>query len=332
MGREIRCAWISSPMIRGQFHRSVTGCLLWKVFPARSIAIILGAVMLSSCTLLTHSPYLAAKSRVAMMRAEDRLATDSCGHVPYQRWRVPPWSEDMRFIWVVGNYDFRRHNDVELVFYFHGMHSKDYYRAFRKELLELAKKRNKDPFLFVGVVDTPFVSSKERSKHRWKAISEPAGERPDKLVSTVNWVFRAFKRSFPHVKKRKTRIVLAGFSGGGRVLDSVGRWLAASPPEDPYARAFRSKLSKIVYFDCWFNPKVLEIVPALLRGNPSMKIVGTVHMKSPKKHADLLAGKFKMKKRKSKNHLTGLNGRLIIFRNKSHWGAMIARLTQALDG
>ncbi len=288
--------------------------------------------MLSSCTLLAHSPYLAVDTRIPMMRDQDSLIAAPSGLVPYQRWRIPPWSGNMRFIWLVGNHDFRRNDEVELVFYFHGMHSKDYYRAFRKELLELAAKRRDHPFLFVGVVDTPYVSSKERSEGRWKAISEPAGQRPEKLFSTVNWVFRAFKRAFPHVKKRKTRIVLAGFSGGGRVLDSVGKWLAGSPSDDPYARAFRSRLSKIVYFDCWFNPKVLEIVPALLRDNPSMKIVGTVHMKSPEKHAALLADKYKMNKRKNKNHLTGVNGRLIIFRNKSHWESMIARLTQALEG
>lgn len=288
--------------------------------------------MLSSCTLLTHSPYLAAQTRTPMMGPDDALIAAPSGRVPYQRWRIPPWSRDMRFIWVVGNHDFRRHDDVELVFYFHGMHSKDYYRAFRKELAELASKRRNHPFLFVGVVDTPFVSSKHRSKLRWKAMADPPAERPATLFSTVNWVYRAFKRSFPHVKKSKTRIVLAGFSGGGRVLDSVGNWLAASSPDDPYARAFLSRLSKIVYFDCWFNRKVLQTVPALLKSNPSMKIVGTVHMKSPKKHAALLADKFKMKRRKNKNRLTGLNGRLIIFRNKSHWDAMIERLTQALGG
>ena len=138
----------------------------------------------------------------------------------------------MRFIWLVGNHDYRKSDSVELVFYFHGMHSKDYYPSFRKKLEALAKKRPKRPFLFVGVVDTPFVSSRNRSKHRWKTIASESGETPARLFSTVNWVFKAFRRRFPHIKKDKTSIVLAGFSGGGRVLDSVGKWLAESSPCD----------------------------------------------------------------------------------------------------
>lgn len=298
----------------------------------RVSALVVGAILLSSCTLLTHSAYLATETDTPMMKPDEALIAAPSGRIPYQRWRIPPWSKEMRFIWVVGNHDFRRHDGVELVFYFHGMHSKDYFRAFRKELEGLARKRPNRPFLFVGLVDTPFVSSTERSKHRWTAIAEPEGERPDRLFATVNWVFKAFKRCHPHIKKRKTSIVLAGFSGGGRVLDSIGKWLAGSTPNDPYARFFLAKLSKIVYFDCWFNPTVVEIVPTLLRSNPSMKIVGTVHMKTPKKHAALLAGKLKMKKKRNRNHLTGVNGRLVIFRNKTHWEAIKDRLIEALDG
>jgi len=59
-------------------------------------------------------------------------------------------------------------------------------------------------------------------------------------------------------------------------------------------------------------------------------VVGTVHMDKPAKHAAVLAGKFKMKARKRTGDLVGLNGRLWIFREKSHWDAMISRLGDAL--
>ena len=113
--------------------------------------------------------------------------------------------------------------------------------------------------------------------------------------------------------------------------DSVGNWLANSPKEDPYAKVFLAKLSKIVYFDCWFDPTVVETVPALLKSNPAMKIVGTVHMEKPKKHAALLAGRYKMRKMKKKDELVGAGGRLLIFSATSHWKAMISLLREALD-
>jgi len=237
----------------------------------------------------------------------------------------------MRHVWVVGNHDFRKYDRVELILYFHGMHSKDYYEAFRSDLEEVARKRPTRPFLFVGFVDTPFAASGSRKKHRWRRLVPRSGERPDRLFRSVNCLYKAFRRRFPHVTKRNTKIVLAGFSGGGRVLDSVGNWLAESPKDDPYAKVFLSRLSKIVYFDCWFDPTVVKTVPTLLDSNPSIKIVGTVHRTKPKKLAARLAGKFKMRSRKRGDGLIGAGGRLLIFRDKSHWRAIIARLKQALE-
>jgi len=236
----------------------------------------------------------------------------------------------MRHIWIVGDYDFRKSKDVELILYFHGMHSKDYYRAFRKELEQLARKRPDRPFLFVGFVDTPYISGEDRGKNRWRSLLPKDGDRPERLMKTVNRVFSAFRVRFPHVKKGKTTVTLAGFSGGGRVLDAVGSWLARSPKGDPYAEVFRSRLSKMAYFDCWFDKDVLFTVPALLSDNPDIKIVGTVHMTKPKKHAEMLAEKFKMKHRRVNDKLVGLGGRIVIFQDKSHWSAMISKLGEAL--
>jgi hypothetical protein len=135
------------------------------------------------------------------------------------------------------------------------------------------------------------------------------------------------------VKSGKTKIVLTGFSGGGRVLTSVGKWLAASQKNDPYARAFRSRLSKIVYFDCWFDSDDLTTVPTLLLSNPSMKIVGTVHMEKPRKLAKTLAGKFNMRQTNWNNGMVGLGGRFVILNEKSsHWEAVKSKLTVALGG
>ncbi len=114
-------------------------------------------------------------------------------------------------------------------------------------------------------------------------------------------------------------------------MNSVGNWLARSPKDDPYARVFLSRLSKIVYFDCWFEADVMETVPTLLETNPGIKIVSTVHMEKPSKYAELLAGKYKMKTRKGKGEMIGAGGRLLIFKDKSHWEAIISRLEQALD-
>jgi hypothetical protein len=282
-----------------------------------------------SCTLVSQSPYLSQKTVVPMLKSDFGLLCSASGQVPYQKWRIPPWHEDLRHLWIVGNYDFRHFDNVEIILYFHGMHSKDYYRAFRRELAQLAKKRPHRPFLFVGFVDTPFISGKERGKHRWRFLLPTEGERPEKLLRIVNRVFRAFRMRFPHIKKDRTTVTLAGFSGGGRVLDAVGSWLARSSKGDPYAQVFRSRLSKIAYFDCWFDKDVLFTVPTLLKDNPEMKIVGTVHMKKPRKHAKLLAKKFKMKQRRKRNELVGLDGRFVIFNDTSHWNAMISRLGEA---
>jgi hypothetical protein len=237
----------------------------------------------------------------------------------------------MRYVWVVGPQDFRKSDEVELILYFHGMHSKDYYRAFSKEIEELATKRASKPFLFVGFVDAPYEVPSERSAHRWADIGPKKGERPEKLFQIVNAIYGGFTKTFPNVKKSKTKIVLAGFSGGGRVLDSVGNWLASAPPDDPYAEVFRSRLSKMVYFDCWFDPNILTTVPALLETNPHIKIVSTVHMDKPTQYAELLADKLNIKPRRRKDELVGMGGRLRIYRDKSHWEAMISRLIQALE-
>lgn len=298
-----------------------------RLFPGVVVAAML---CLSSCTLLSHSPRLIQETTVAALDEKQGIDALPSGQVPYQRWRVPGWDRGMRYVWLVGDHDFRTSNRVELILFFHGMHSKDYYRAFRAALKELSLERRSRPFLFVGFVDEPFCEDRPGGE-RWKLLSPGIGERPDRLMETVNAVFKAFRKRFPHVDKSKTSIVLAGFSGGGKVLNSVGNWLARSPKDDPYARVFLSRLSKIVYFDCWFDPDVVDTVPTLLESNPSIKIVGTVHMDKPKKHAELLADKFKMKPRKHKDELVGLDGRFLIFRDKSHWDAIISRLRQALD-
>jgi hypothetical protein len=94
---------------------------------------------------------------------------------------------------------------------------------------------------------------------------------------------------------------------------------------------FRSRLRKIVYFDCWFNKNVVNTIPILLENNPKIKIVGTVHMKKPQEHAAMLAKKYNMKQRHAKGELVGLNGRLTIFQDDhSHWNAMISQLKDAL--
>ncbi len=310
------------------FILSANSCLRLPPFLRLPLLIVI-AFLLCSCTLLSQSPLLVRTSEIPVLENDHLLISESSGRVPYQRWRIPPWDEDMRYVWMVGNYDFRRFDQVEMILYFHGMHSKDYYSAFRKELELLAEKRPNRPFLFVGFVDTPFLPSETRSKDRWSSMVPQKGERPDRLFRTVNRVFKAFRTTFPHVRKDKTNIVLAGFSGGGRVLNSIGNWLAHSEKDDPYAEVFRGRLSKIVYFDCWFDKDVVDTVPALLANNPGMKIVGTVHMKKPLEHAIILAGKYKMKADKKKHELVGLGGRFVIFRDESHWSAMIARLKEA---
>lgn len=302
-----------------------------RYFAAVRLVLSIATVMLTcSCTLLGHSPYLCQETHVPVLEYNQGLITEASGEVPYQRWRIPPWDEDMRYCWVVGNYDFRKFDQVEMVLYFHGMHSKDYYRDFRRELDRLKEERPNRPFLFVGFVDTPYFHAESRSKERWSALAPQPNQRPDRLFKTVNRLYRSFHRKFPHIKKEKTALVLTGFSGGGRVLDSVGNWLAKSDKDDPYAEVFRSRLSKIVYFDCWFDKDVLDTVPTLLENNPDMKIVGTVHMKKPLEHAVILAGKYKMKADKRKRELVGLDGRFTIFRDDSHWSAMISRLREAL--
>jgi hypothetical protein len=240
------------------------------------------------------------------------------------------WHGDLRHVWLVGDYDFRKTDSVEIILYFHGMHSKDYYTSFRKELELLTSKRPNRPFLFVGFVDTPYVFAADRSKGRWSTLAPANGERPDVLIETVNGLFKALRKRFPHIHKDRTSLTLAGFSGGGRVLDSVAAWLSKTGKDDPYAEVFRSHLTKLAYFDCWFGKKVAETVPLLLQENPGMKIVGTVHMETPRKNALILANKFKMRANTKKRELVGLDGRLVIYANDSHWAAMIARLSEAL--
>lgn len=292
-------------------------------------ALITMSFLLCSCTLLTHSPYVAQRTALPKMGDDASLITSPSGEVPYQRWEVPPWDDNFRYVWLVGNHDFRRFDNVEIILFFHGMHSKDYYTAFRKELESLARKRPNRPFLFVGLVDSPYLPSESNGKERWSVLDVKDGDKPERLFQTINRVFKAFRSRFPNVKKEETKIVLAGFSGGGRVLNSIGNWLARSSREDPYAEVFRSRLSKIAYFDCWFDKDVVETVPALLEHNPGMKIVGTVHMKKPLELATALAGKVKMRRRPAKNELVGLGGRLVILRGQSHWDAMISRLVEA---
>ncbi|MCX5862477.1 MAG: hypothetical protein WCG29_03850 [Desulfomonile sp.] len=299
-----------------------------KLIPLALSFSLLGAV--NSCTILSFSHHIYDQTSVRGVENEHGLIVSESGCVPYQRWRLPPWHDEMRYVWMVGNYDFDRFDGVEIILYFHGMQAKDYYQAFRKELELLVEKRPSRPFLFVGFVDTPHIPPGSIGRDRWSSLAPREGERPDRLFKTINQVFKAFRARFPHVRKDKTTIVLAGFSGGGKVLNAVGNWLARSIKEDPYAEVFRSRLSKIVYFDCWFEKDVVETIPALLESNPDMKIVATVHMKKPVEHAALLVGKFKMKADKKNNELVGLNGRLIIYRDDSHWNAMICRLREAL--
>lgn len=294
------------------------------------LALILSACLWAcSCTLLRQSAYLAQRTQLPILEEDRGLVTAPGGKIPYQKWRVPPWDDELRYVWLVGSHDFRRFDQVELILYFHGMHSKDYYRDFRNELELLAAERPDRPFIFVGFVDTPDLQE-FRSKDRWASLSPPSGERPELLFRTINRIFKAFRKRFPHIKKDKTTIALAGFSGGGRVLNSLGNWLARSPEDDPYAEVFRSRLTKIAYFDCWFDKDVVETIPTLLEKNPDMKIVGTVHMKKPLEHAVSIASKYRMKAKKQNNQLIGLNGRLMIFRDHSHWSAMISRLREAL--
>jgi hypothetical protein len=312
------------------------GAVSARIVSGRSVAVLrLGllialAVVACSCTLLRHSPYLCQKTSIPLLHEKQGLITSASGEIPYQKWRIPPWDDEMRYCWIMGNYDFRKFDQVELILYFHGMHSKDYYTSFRKELDLLKEQRPDRPFLFIGFVDTPYFYTESRSKERWSHLVPESNERPDRLFKTVNRIYRAFHARFPHTKKDKTTLVLAGFSGGGRVLDSVGAWLARADKDDPYGEVFRSRLSKIVYFDCWFDKNVLNTVPALLESNPDMKIVGTVHMKKPLEHATILAGKYKMKADKRKRRLVGLDGRFTIFRDDSHWSAIISRLREAL--
>ena len=288
--------------------------------------------MLSVCSysLISQSSVISKAASVSALDEDQPLESRPDGEIPYQRWRISPWDDDLKYIWLVGNYDFRKTDQVEIILYFHGMGSKDYYRDFRKELEGLAAKRPHKPFIFVGFVDTPYVFNWDRSKGRWSSFALKEGERPELLFKTVNRIFKGIKKTFPNIEKEKTTLTLAGFSGGGRVLDSVGSWLAKAPNHDPYAEVFRAKLSKIVYFDCWFDKDVIQTIPALLENNPDIKIVGTVHMKKPSELAAILAGRYKMKPDKTRTELKGLGGRLLIYKGDSHWDAMISRLSQAL--
>ena len=305
-------------LIGGSFSRCLRAFLIFVIIAP-----------LFSCSIVSYS--LAVRDHMDIPKLRGRaLLVNQKGEIPYQRYRVGPWDDEFRYVWIVGDYDFRKFDNVELILYFHGMSSKDYYRDFRKQIETLAAKRPNRPFLFVGFVDTPYISIANRSKARWSSFTLKDGDHPELLFKTVNGLFKSLKRTFPNIDKNRTAITLAGFSGGGRVLDSVGNWLAKSPKNDPYAEVFRTRLSKIVYFDCWFDKDVVNTIPALLEGNPDIKIVGTVHMKKPSELASILADKFKMKADKKKQELVGANGRIVIYRGDSHWEAMISRLAQAL--
>lgn len=294
------------------------------------LSLVVCLISLSSCSLISQSPAILKNASVSALDEEQPMESDQAGEIPYQRWRISPWDDDLKYVWLVGNYDFRQTDKVEIILYFHGMGSKDYYRDFRKELHALASKRPDKPFIFVGFVDTPYVFNWDRSKGRWSSFALRDGERPELLFRVVNRIFKGVKRAFPNIEKEKTTLTLAGFSGGGRVLDSVGSWLAKAPADDPYAEVFRAKLAKIVYFDCWFDKDVIQTIPTLLASNPGMRIVGTVHMKKPSELADILVERYNMKHNRTKTELTGLGGRILIFRGDSHWDAMISRLSQAL--
>jgi hypothetical protein len=297
--------------------------------PAIAVTVLCGLIITAA---VAPSPLFADDGPPSFLRKKQGLNTAEDGSIPYQKWRIADWHEDKRYVWVAGHHDFANATGIDLILYFHGMHAKDYYGDFRRKLEKLAEKRSRHPFLFVGFVDTPHKKGRDRGKYRWKAMVPERGDRPDKLLRCVNRIFRALRNSFPNIRAGRTHIVMAGFSGGGRVLDSVGEWLATANRDDRYAAVFRSKLRKIVYFDCWFDPEVVDVVPALLARNPAMKIVGTVHMKKPKKHAKMLAGKLKLKKLKKRGEMVGVGGRLLILRGSSHWDAMICRLNRALGG
>ncbi len=317
------------PLWNSKYSRAAPKGSKWAVCVFRFILVLAVCFCGCSCTLLSRSPYIDQQTQLPIMEENRGLVVGPGGKIPYQKWRVPPWDDELRYVWLVGSHDFRRFDQVELILYFHGMHSKDYYRDFRNELELLAAERRDRPFLFVGFVDTPNLHQ-FRSQDRWASLSPPSGEKPEILFRTVNRIFKAFRKRFPHIKKEKTTLALAGFSGGGRVLNSLGNWLARSPEDDPYAEVFRSRLTKIAYFDCWFDKDVLDTIPTLLAKNPEIKIVGTVHMKKPVEHAVTLASKYRMKARKQNNQLIGLDGRLMIFKDHSHWSAMISRLREAL--
>ncbi len=326
-----------TPEPRTSYYRSFWGGA-WggrfckNAFPGSSSKILFAVTLLAlcSCTIMSQSPYLDQKTQVTVLEDGCGLKTSEQGHIPYQRWLIPPWDEDTRYVWLVGNYDFRKYDRVDMVLYFHGTQPKDYYEVFRKELEQLAVKRPDRPFLFVGMVDKPHIGPECGDTDRWGILVPKRGERPEALFEVLNQIFKAFRARFPNIKKDNTHIVLTGFSGGGKVLSAIGNWLARSDKDDPYAEVFRSRLSKIVYFDCWFDKDVVETIPTLLEDNPGMKIVGTVHMKKPMEHASILANKFKMKADKKKHELITPDGRLTIYQDDSHWQAMISRLKEAL--
>ena len=125
------------------------------------------------------------------------LLVNQKGEIPYQRYRVGPWDDEFRYVWIVGDYDFRKFDNVELILYFHGMSSKDYYRDFRKQIETLAAKRPNRPFLFVGFVDTPYVSMANRSKARWSSFTLKDGDYPELLFKIGKWPFQIIKKDFP---------------------------------------------------------------------------------------------------------------------------------------
>ena len=61
---------------------------------------------------MSQSPYLGQKTQVAVLEDGCALKTSEQGHIPYQRWLIPPWDEDTRYVWLMGNYDFKNYDRV----------------------------------------------------------------------------------------------------------------------------------------------------------------------------------------------------------------------------
>jgi len=103
----------------------------------KALCLVLFISPLFSCSVVSYS--LAVRDYIDIPRLEDRaISVNEKGEIPYQRYRVGPWGDEFRYVWIVGDYDFHKFNSMELILYFHGMSSKDYYRDFHKEIQALA--------------------------------------------------------------------------------------------------------------------------------------------------------------------------------------------------